>query len=50
MNSDKKKVTVVGLGYVGFPLLCAIEKSGHYKTLGFDVDQAKIDLGFTITP
>ena len=26
-----KKVTVIGLGYVGFPLACAIAKSGKYE-------------------
>lgn len=30
----KKTVTVIGLGYVGFPLVCAIAKCGKYKVFG----------------
>lgn len=30
----KQTVTVIGLGYVGFPLACAIAKSGKYKVFG----------------
>lgn len=36
-------VCVIGLGYVGLPLLRAFHQAG-FRTLGFDVDQAKIDL------
>lgn len=36
-------VCVVGLGYVGLPLLRAFFKAG-FPVLGFDVDQEKIDL------
>ncbi|MEN6494823.1 MAG: nucleotide sugar dehydrogenase [Thermoguttaceae bacterium] len=36
------KVGVIGLGYVGLPLIRAFIHAG-FKTLGFDVDQAKID-------
>ncbi len=32
-----KKVSVIGLGYVGLPLLCAISKSKKYKTCGYDI-------------
>lgn len=39
-----KKVAVIGLGYVGFPLLCAISKSGKYNTVGFDLSDEKISL------
>ena len=35
-----KTVCVVGLGYVGLPLAEAFSK--HLKTIGFDIDDAKI--------
>lgn len=35
-------VGVVGLGYVGLPLIRAFIEAG-YRTIGFDVDQAKVD-------
>ena len=35
------KVGVVGLGYVGLPLIRAFVAAG-YRTLGFDVDQTKV--------
>lgn len=34
------KLGVVGLGYVGLPL--AVEFGKHYKTIGFDINQARI--------
>ena len=34
-----KKVTVLGLGYVGLPLLCAVGKSGKYKAFGYDINE-----------
>ena len=36
-----KKIAVVGLGYVGLPL--AVEFGKHYQTIGFDINQARID-------
>lgn len=36
-------VGVVGLGYVGLPLVRAIGQAG-FKVIGFDVDQQKIDM------
>jgi UDP-N-acetyl-D-glucosamine dehydrogenase len=36
------RVGVIGLGYVGLPLIRTFVSAG-YTTLGFDVDQAKID-------
>ncbi|MDR2346928.1 MAG: nucleotide sugar dehydrogenase [Planctomycetaceae bacterium] len=36
-------VGVIGLGYVGLPLVRAFIKAG-FKTIGFDTDQKKIDL------
>src|SRR5690349_9241125 len=40
---DKTAVVgVVGLGYVGLPLIRAFVAAG-YRTMGFDVDQSKVD-------
>jgi len=39
-----KKVSVIGLGYVGLPLLVAIAKSKKYEVVGFDLDKNKIKL------
>ena len=39
-NLESKIVCVVGLGYVGFPLL--IEFSKHFKVIGFDISEEKI--------
>ena len=36
------KIGIVGLGYVGLPLIQAFVKAG-YRTLGFDVDRSKVD-------
>lgn len=36
------RVGVIGLGYVGLPLVQAFMAAG-YRTLGFDVDQTKVD-------
>jgi len=38
---DKLNICIVGLGYVGLPL--AIEFGKKYKTIGFDVNQIRID-------
>lgn len=41
--ADKSaRVGVVGLGYVGLPLIQTFVRAG-YRTLGYDVDQRKID-------
>ena len=37
------KVGVIGLGYVGLPLINAFVSAG-FRTLGFDVDQHKVDM------
>lgn len=37
------KVAVIGLGYVGLPLLCAIAKSEKYNVVGFDISEKQID-------
>jgi len=34
-------IAVVGLGYVGLPL--AVEFGKHYRTIGYDLSQAKVD-------
>lgn len=39
-----KKVAVIGLGYVGFPLACAIAKTKKYQVCGYDLSKQKIDL------
>ena len=41
MNTEKVKIAVIGQGYVGLPL--AIEFGKKYPTLGFDINQARID-------
>lgn len=38
-----EKVAVIGLGYVGLPLLVSIYKTRKYKVVGFDVNKPKID-------
>ena len=35
-------IGVIGLGYVGLPLIRAFVRAG-FKTMGFDVDQSKVD-------
>ncbi|MBN2016442.1 nucleotide sugar dehydrogenase [Candidatus Dojkabacteria bacterium] len=37
-----KKISVIGLGYVGLPLLCAIARSRKYEAVGFDINKEKI--------
>jgi len=41
MNLEKVKIAVIGQGYVGLPL--AIEFGKKYPTLGFDINQTRID-------
>ena len=41
MNIEKVKIAVIGQGYVGLPL--AIEFGKKYSTIGFDINQARID-------
>jgi nucleotide sugar dehydrogenase len=36
------KIAVVGLGYVGFPLACAVARNSSYEVAGFDLDKEKI--------
>lgn len=41
MNLKKIKIAVIGQGYVGLPL--AVEFGKKYPTLGFDINQTRID-------
>jgi len=38
----KATIAIVGLGYVGLPLACALAEAGH-KVIGIDLSQAKVD-------
>lgn len=42
IQTKSAKVGVIGLGYVGLPLLNAFISAG-FKTIGYDVDQNKVD-------
>lgn len=39
--TNKFRIGVIGLGYVGLPL--AVEFAKYYKVVGFDINQARID-------
>lgn len=41
MDLKTKKIAMIGLGYVGLPL--AVEFGKKYSTIGFDVDQTRIE-------
>ncbi len=41
INLDESKIAIIGLGYVGLPL--AIEFGKIISTIGFDINQARID-------
>lgn len=41
LNLDNIKIAVIGLGYVGLPL--AVEFSKKYHTIGFDVDENRVE-------
>lgn len=40
--SKKKKISVVGLGYVGLPL--ALEFAKHFSVIGLDINKARVDM------
>lgn len=42
IRDKSAKIGVVGLGYVGLPLINAFVQAG-FQTMGFDVDQTKVD-------
>jgi UDP-N-acetyl-D-glucosamine dehydrogenase len=37
-----KKVSIIGLGYVGLPLALAIERSEKYEVVGFDISKEQV--------
>ena len=43
INNRSATVAVVGLGYVGLPLVAAIHNHARLPVIGFDIDPAKID-------
>ncbi len=43
IHAKSAKVGVIGLGYVGLPLVRAFVEAG-FRTLGFDVDEHKVQL------
>lgn len=43
LNEKKATIGIVGLGYVGLPLMLRYCEVG-YKVLGFDIDQSKVDI------
>ena len=40
MKKNKKKISIIGVGYVGLPLLVSLSK--YYDCIGYDVDKKKI--------
>jgi UDP-N-acetyl-D-glucosamine dehydrogenase len=42
LNDRQSVIGIVGLGYVGLPLMLRYQEVG-YRVLGFDIDQAKVD-------
>ena len=42
LENKTAKIGIIGLGYVGLPLIRAFVASG-FKTIGFDVDKSKVD-------
>jgi UDP-N-acetyl-D-galactosamine dehydrogenase len=38
---ENTKLAIIGLGYVGLPL--AVEFGKHYPTIGFDINQSRVD-------
>ena len=43
INSNSAVIGIVGLGYVGLPLLFRFTESG-YKVIGFDIDSKKVEM------
>src|SRR5690606_22310764 len=42
MEKNRKRVAVIGLGYVGLPLVVEFAKKG-FNVLGYDINQKRID-------
>ncbi|MCG9479563.1 MAG: nucleotide sugar dehydrogenase [Actinomycetia bacterium] len=40
LENKNKKIALIGLGYVGFPLLMNLSK--YFKTIGYDIDETKV--------
>ena len=40
--AKKKKIAVIGLGYVGLPI--ALEFAKHFSVIGFDISEARLEL------
>ncbi len=40
LENKIKKICIVGLGYIGLPLLVALDR--HFNTLGFDINENKV--------
>ena len=40
--NKKKKISVIGLGYVGLPI--ALEFAKHFSVIGFDINEARIEM------
>jgi len=40
LENKKKKICIVGLGYIGLPLLIALDK--HFSVIGFDINEYKV--------
>ncbi|HHH49395.1 MAG TPA: nucleotide sugar dehydrogenase, partial [Saprospiraceae bacterium] len=40
--SKKKKLAVIGLGYVGLPI--ALEFAKHFSVIGFDINESRVAL------
>ena len=43
IESKSALIGVMGLGYVGLPLIRAFVRAG-FRTMGFDIDQKKVDM------
>lgn len=41
MNKIKKKIAIIGVGYVGLPLLVSLNK--HYECVGYDISKNRIN-------
>lgn len=41
--TKKRKISILGLGYVGLPLACAAANNPRYEVVGYDPDPAKIE-------
>ena len=42
LESKKKKIAIIGLGYVGLPI--ALEFAKKFSVIGFDINEARIKM------